>query len=350
MRVRTEPPVVILMGPTGAGKSVLALTLAKKFNGEIISADSRQIYVGMDIGTDKLVSSQQGPHFAKASRGKTENRDKPISVEGVPHYLIDILTPDQRYSAAEFRDDAQRFIVDMHQRGKFPIVVGGTGFYVRVLTGHRSLPNVPPDPAFRAWAEEQPLTALVDELRERAPDLYAQVDNPRNKQRVVRVLEIARGRLGAGGRVSGVGVSNPTPETQHPTPVQFLKLTLLPPADVLHERLTARVEDEFRRGFVDEVRRLVTQYGESAPGLQAVGYRQVLPYLRNERTLDETQQAVLRAHRDYARRQLTWLKKEPALVRVTSPSEAHRAITAFLQVKKAGSTRFNRHHSPLPLL
>lgn len=327
--------IVVIMGPTGAGKSALALALAKAFNGEIISADSRQIYAGMDIGTEKAPPRsrpRESGDLDPRIRGddKTRRRNEPVLANGVPHYLIDILTPDQRYSAAEFRDDAQRLIADIHRRGKLPIIVGGTGLYIRVLTGHRSLPNVPPDPAFRAWAEEQPLAALVHELQQSAPDLYARVDNPKNKRRVVRALEIARGirRRAAGSRHSF-----PAPCSLLPDTYTFLKLALLPPADTLHERLARRVEDQFRRGFAEEVRRLVAQHGESAPGLQAVGYRQVLPHLRGDVSLEETKQTVLRAHRDYARRQLTWLKKEPRLVRATSPAEAHRTVTEFLHRK-----------------
>lgn len=314
-------PVVVLTGPTGAGKSALALELAKKFNGEIISADSRQIYIGMDIGTDKPGSRQ----------GVPAHRNEPILVEGIPHYLIDILTSDQHYSASEFSEDARRIIESIHQRNKLPIVVGGTGFYVRVLTGHRSLPSVPPDPAFRAWAEEQPLAELVRELETKAPDLFAGVDNRKNKRRVIRALEIARWRAGIGSRGSGVDASYPPPNTLPPTPFRFLKLALLPPEHMLQERLTIRVEENFRRGLVEEVESLVTDYGANAPGLQSVGYRQVLLHLRGENTLEEAKEAVLRSHRQYVRRQLVWLKKEPELIRVNSAAEAQRVISQFLR-------------------
>ncbi|TSC72883.1 MAG: tRNA isopentenyltransferase MiaA [Parcubacteria group bacterium Gr01-1014_38] len=315
--MRRQNSAVVIMGPTGAGKSALALELAQALNGEIITADSRQIYAGMDIGTEK-------PGRRTLGVGKS---DEPILVAGIPHYLLDILTPDQQYSAAAFRDDAEQLIADIRRRRKLPIVVGGTGFYVRVLTSHRSLPDVPPDSAFRAWAETQSVETLARELKALAPDLYARVDQVRNKRRVIRALEIAR----AGS--SGV---HEAPSGQSAPPVRFLKLALVPPPEVLRERLTSRVEEEFRHGFVEEVRRLVQQYGESAPGLQAVGYRQVLPYLRGETTLAETTRAVLRAHREYARRQQTWLKGEPELVRVASAAEARRVITDVLQRKNSG--------------
>lgn len=318
------------MGPTAAGKSALALKVAHAFDGEIITADSRQIYLGMDIGTDKptpqgrpepmrKTSARQGRNASSSPQHDTP-RDAPLLVEGIPHYLIDILTPDQRYSAAEFRDDATRIIAEIHQRGKLPVVVGGTGFYIRVLTGDRALQDVPPDQGFRAWAETQPIQALTRELKERAPDLYARIDNPTNKRRVARALEIAKGR----------GKRPPTASRARPPAWKTLKLALLPSPEVLREHIEARVADQLRRGLIEEVRSLVAQYGADAPGLQAVGYRQVFPHLRGQATLDETRQAIIRANRQYARRQWTWLKKEPRLAKASSPEEAHRAVTAWL--------------------
>lgn len=316
------------MGPTAAGKSALALKVAHAFDGEIITADSRQIYLGMDIGTDKLGHGPGAIGQRDATARRTlwpraqglRPKDEPVLVAGIPHYLIDILTPDQRYSAAEFRDDATRIIAEIHQRGKLPVVVGGTGFYIRVLTGDRALQDVPPDPAFRAWAETQPIQALARELKERAPDLYARIDNVRNKRRVVRALEIAKGR----------GKRPPTASRARPPAWKTLKLALLPSPEVLRERIEARVADQLRRGLIQEVQRLVARYGEDAPGLQAVGYRQVFPHLRGQATLDETRQAIIRANLQYARRQWTWLKKEPYLTKASSLEEAQRAVAVWL--------------------
>lgn len=322
--------LVVIMGPTGAGKSALALDLAREHGGEILNADSRQVYQGMDIGTDKATL-----------QARIRRRDQPVLVAGIPHYLIDILTPDQRYSAAEFRDDAWRIIADIQRRGKLPLVVGGTGFYIRVLTGGQQLPNVPADPVFRAWAAAQSVETLAAKLQRTAPDLLARVDNPRNRRRVTRALEIARAREIRGDTpVLSSRKRGPVPadlrargddertvlETAH-----VLKLALVPPDAVLRERLAARVDDLLRRGLVEEVRALVARYGEAAPGLQAVGYRQVFPLLRGEATLEETRMTILRAHRDYARRQLTWLKKEPAVVRAASADGARRIVAGYLE-------------------
>ncbi len=307
---QTTAPLIVIMGPTGAGKTELALTLAGLLEGEVVSADSRQMYIGMDIGTDKPAKRPALPPA----------RSEPLIVRGVPHYLIDILTPDQRYSAAEFREDATPIIASIHRRGRIPIVAGGTGFYIRVLVGDQTLPDVPPDAPFRAWAEHQSLDVLIQELRSRAPDLYARVDTLKNRRRVTRALEIARGRRG----------SRKSQQTHRFSVGPLLKLVLLPPLDRLRKRLEERVDDQFRRGFTEEVRHLTETYGEHAPGLQAVGYRQVLPFLHGEQTLEQTRTAIIRAHWKYARRQRTWLRKEPRAATVSTPEEATNAAKEFV--------------------
>lgn len=301
--------VVVIMGPTGAGKSALALGVAKRHRGEIINADSRQIYAWMDIGTDK--PGFRAPYILA--------RDEPKLVEGIPHYLMDILTPDQRYSAAEFCDDARRIIANVQQGDKVPIVVGGTGFYVRVLTGGQRLPNIPADPAFRAWADTQPLETIAAELRERSPDLLAKVDDLRNRRRVTRALEVARARGNIEQKVSSYLI-----------PWTPLKLALVPPFPVLCSRIEARVDHMLQQGLLDEARGLVAQYGVSAPGLQTPGYRQALSFIAERASFADTRAAIVRAHRETARRQLVWLKKEPGITVVEDVAAAEHAVDQFL--------------------
>ncbi len=368
--------VVMLMGPTAAGKTALGIRLAKEFDGEIINADSRQVYVGMDIGTDKVGSrkmSNARPASADIGNWKLEignYRDRPVLVEGVPHFLLDLLTPDESYSAAQFRDDARRIMTGIHRRGKLPIVVGGTGFYIRALTGEQELPNVPPDAAFRAWAAQQPVEALAEELKRLSPELYGKVDNLKNRRRVTRYLEVARCRepnrklstfnfphSAPAGATRGRPHFPPraTRGRPHSAPAgamwgrphsapagamwgrqlstRILKIALVPPRDVLRERIAERVTDMFRRGFVAEVRGLVAQHGADAPGLQTTGYREIMRGLRDGATEEEMKAAVLRAHRETARRQLTWLKRESGLVTVTDPPAAHQAVRTFLSAE-----------------
>lgn len=316
-------PVVVILGPTGAGKSDFALGVAQRHRGEIINADSRQIYAGMDIGTDKVGSG----HAAVGGRKKTSVHDprptagarhEPKLIEGVPHYLLDILSPDQRYSAAAFRDDARRIIADIQQRKKVPIVVGGTGFYIRVLTNGQQLPNIPADPAFRAWADFQPLATIAAELRARSPDLLAKVDDLRNRRRVTRALEIARAR------------GNREQSSSSPPPWTLLKLALVPPFPVLCSRIEARVDRMLQRGLLDEAHGLVKRYGVYAPGLQTPGYRQALSFSAQPTPDAEIRAAIVRAHRATARRQLVWLKKEPGITVVEDVAAAAHTVDQFL--------------------
>lgn len=365
---------IIVMGPTAAGKTALGLQLAKEFDGEIINADSRQIYRGMDIGTDKparearstkheirntnddrMVKAAAQPRvsdfehanlFRNSDSGFRISLDAPVRIEGIPHYLIDILTPDQGYSAAQFRDDARRVIADIQRRGKLPIVVGGTGFYLRVLTGERALPGVPPDPGFRAWAERQAVDRLADELRQLSPALYGKVDNLKNRRRVTRYLEVARGlharrtpspghwpsTHGAPCRISEIqNFRNSEFSRVAPSALRVLKLALVPPPAVLRQRIESRVNEMFRRGLVDEVKRLIARYGVNAPGLQTTGYREIARGLGKGWSEEQTKVAVLRAHWQTARRQLTWLKREPGAFIAATPAAARDAVKDYLR-------------------
>ena len=332
-------PLLAILGPTAAGKTRVALEVAKRHHGEIISADSRQIYVGMDIGTDKFGHGAwgmgHGDNADVAGPGPNTHaprpRDKPVLVEGIPHYLIDILTPDQPYSAAEFRDDARRIIADIHARDRLPIIVGGTGLYARTLTAGLPLSRVPPDPEFRAWAAAQPLTTLVAELTKRTPDKAKRMDL-KNPRRVIRALEIAQGMREERREMRDETQGNLIPHRSSliSRPWHTLKLALAIDKDTLKKRIEERVGVQLKAGLVEEVRHLVERYGERAPGLQTIGYREVFPYLRGHATIEETRDAIVRATKAYARRQMTWLRKEPNLVWVASREEALVHVQAWL--------------------
>lgn len=311
---QSRRPLLAILGPTASGKTALAIELAKRFDGEIISADSRQIYVGMDIGTDKIGIREQ----------RTGGRNDSIRVEDIPHYLIDIRTPDQTYSVAEFREDALSVIKLVHEHGKLPIVAGGTGHYIRSLTEQVAFPDVPPDPAFRTWADAQSLDVLLKELGTSDPKTATRIDQ-KNRRRVVRALEVVRANSTQSVANSN-STSSPTSYALRTTDFRTLKLALTPPSN-LRERIVERVDQQLATGLVEEVRTLVAKYGESAPGLQAIGYREVFPYLHKKATHKEMRDAIVRANWRYARRQMTWLRKEPNLTWVSSPEEALRNVS-----------------------
>lgn len=312
----SRPPLIIILGPTASGKTNVALSIAQEYSQsksgigiEILSADSRQIYIGMNIGTAKPCTRSIPP----------ASRYTPLRCHGVSHYLIDILYPDSHYSAAEFRSDARAVATDISARGNIPMIVGGTGFYARVFTEDQLLPHVPPDPAFRAWAKQQSRDVILSEIQQRDVDAAKRVAHL-DHRRAVRALEIARHTH---------ATNSPQPSIH--TSFDIHKIALVPEKVVLTQTIEKRVDAMFKQGLVEEVRTLVQFYSEQAPGLQAIGYRELFPFLNGNASLQEVRESVVCATKQYAKRQCTWLKKEPNVQFVTTPEEALSAIRNILQ-------------------
>jgi tRNA dimethylallyltransferase len=281
--------VLILAGPTASGKTELALQLAERFGAEIVGADSRQIYRGMPIGT-------AAPRAAQLAR--------------VPHHLIAFLDPHERYSAARFVFDARRAIDDIAARGRRAIVVGGTGFYVRALCGDVAL-DAAYDPALRARvaaeARVHPPDALAAWLAALAPARAAAIA-PNDPYRVARALEIA-----LAGRTERASEREPLP-TLRAGGIPFAKLVLEIDPAVLAGRIEARVDAMLSAGLVEEAERV----GSDAVAADAVGYREALAYAAGWSTAAELRAQLIRATRRYAKRQTTWFRSEPGVVRVSA--------------------------------
>jgi tRNA dimethylallyltransferase len=296
----STPPVAVLAGPTASGKSALALELAERAPIEIVSADAMQVYRGMDIGTAK-------PTPAERAR--------------VPHHLIDILTPDRPFSVAAYVERAESAIADILARGKLPLVVGGTGFYIRSLT--EGLATVPPaDPAVQAplWErlQQEGLEPLLAELARASPEDAARAE--RNPRRVVRALEILH-------RTN----RPPSAFAMRPPRFAYAKVVLLPSVDELDARIEVRTQQMFAAGLVQEVEALVARYPELPTALQAIGYKEIVRHLQGELSRDEAMAQVTLATRQYARRQRTWFKREPGTMRVASRNEAFEALLEHLR-------------------
>lgn len=273
-------PILVLTGPTASGKTALALRLARLFPLEIINADASLIYRGMDIGTAK-----PSPEERALCR----------------HHLVDILDPDQSFSVNDYLPMAEQAVQDALDRRQIPLVVGGTGFYLRALSqGLYPLPA--PDPQMQAelWQrlERDGLEALIQQLAQISPADVARVD--RNPRRVVRALEVWQ-------------QTGKAPAEFQPIPPRFSyhRWILWPDWDWLELRLTQRVEQMFSRGLVAEVDHLLRRYPSPSTAWQAIGYKEVAAHLRGEISLEQAQQQVWQATRAYARRQFTWFRKEP---------------------------------------
>jgi tRNA dimethylallyltransferase len=271
--------LIAIAGPTAAGKSAVALHLAQRLEGEIISVDSMQVYRGMDVGT------------AKPSRGERQL---------VPHHLIDILDISERFDAAQFVRRAEAVMADIRDRGRTPILCGGTGLYFKALfAGLGAAP--PADPELRAALENSPSEELLAEFEGGDPGTFASIDQ-RNRRRLIRAVEVIRltGRPFSEQRSTWAGARNKG---------TLLVLT----RRQLQKRIDERVEKMFRDGLIDETQRLLKAgLDQNEVAMQALGYRQVCEHLRGELGLQETVELVKVRTRQFAKRQLTWFRRQAA--------------------------------------
>jgi len=288
----TLPPAILLMGPTACGKSAAALEIAERLGGEIVSVDSAQIYRHMDIGT------------AKAS---AEERTR------VPHHLLDVVEPHENYSAARFRDDALTFMREITERGRIPVLVGGTMLYFKALTeGLNDLPEA--DPAVRmvidTMADEKGWPALHQDLARVDPQSAARI-KPNDAQRIQRALEIYY--------VAGKSMTELLQKPKYVyLPYRILQVSLEPDdREWLHERIADRFELMLELGLIGELRRLRQQYSlePTMPSMRSVGYRQVWQYLDGEFGLATLREKGVAATRQLAKRQLTWLRSTTDVTR-----------------------------------
>ncbi len=283
-----RPPLVVILGPTAVGKTEIALELAEHFSGEIVSADSRLFYCGMDIGTAK-------PSVSDRSR--------------VPHHLIDIAQPDQIVSLAHFQEMAHQSILAILQRRHLPFLVGGTGQYVRAVLEGWQTPPVEPQPGLRAflenWAQEIGQQGLHDRLAVLDPQSAERID-ARNLRRTVRALEVI---LTTGQRFSDQRLHGDFP-------YNLLMLGLARPRADLYNRIDDRIEKMFDTGLIEEVQKLLEQgYSAQLPPMSAIGYRETLAYIKGEINLEEAKILIRRATRTYVRRQANWFKSEDPTIR-----------------------------------
>jgi tRNA dimethylallyltransferase len=274
---------ILIAGPTAVGKSQIALQLAGRLGGEIISADSMQVYRGLDIGTAK-------PSPAERAR--------------VPHHLIDLCDLTESFDAAQFARLAHRAVAEIQSRGRVPILCGGTGLYFKAfLEGLGEAPSA--DSKLRAELEATPLENLLAELRERDPAAYEKIDK-KNPRRVIRAVEVIR----LTGKAFST-VQSPKSKVQGQKP-EFFCVTRS--SDDLRKRIDARVDAMFAHGLVDETRELLKRgLAQNKTAMQAIGYRQVTEHLRGERSLPETIELVKIKTRQFAKRQLTWFRAQKNL-------------------------------------
>ncbi len=287
LQFATRNPLLAIVGPTAVGKTSLSLHLAEVLDGEIVSADSRLFYRGMDVGTAKPTPEER----ARA-----------------PHHLIDIAAPDETVGLAEFQEQAYAAIDDIHARGRLPLLVGGTGQYVRAVVEGWSIPRVPPDPGLRArleaQAEREGAGALHDRLARLDP-VAARRIHPHNVRRVIRALEVC------------LVTERPISEQQgrRPPPYHILQIGLTMERKALYARADRRTEAMMSTGLAGEVRRLVEAgYGWDLPAMSGLGYVQFKPYFEGASSLEQVAAEIKRATHSFIRRQYNWFSlDDPAI-------------------------------------
>lgn len=277
-----RPPIILIVGPTAVGKTEIALQLAERLDGEIVSADSRLLYRGMDIGTAK---------------------PSPTEMARVPHHLIDVANPDQIWNLAVFQRAAQEAIASIHQRGRLPFLVGGTGQYIHAVIEGWDLPQAAPDPRLRQalerWSEEIGPFNLHQRLAVLDPQAAESID-PHNLRRTIRALEVI---LSTGRRFS-------SQRQRKPALYQALQIGLTRPRTELYARIDARIEGMIEAGFAEEVKRLLVQgYSPRLPTLSAIGYAEMIRYLQGTLTMDDAMMLMKRRTRVFVRRQANWFKE-----------------------------------------
>ncbi len=280
-------PLVVILGPTAVGKTALSIQLAGRLDGEIISADSRLFYRGMDIGTAKP-SLEERQH--------------------VPHHLIDVTTPDQPWSVAIFQQEARRLIQEITSRGHLPFLVGGTGQYIQAVTQGWMPPQVSPDPRLRKvledWAGEITPLGLHARLALLDPPAAKRIDH-QNLRRTIRALEVIF--------LTGQRFSDQSQQTS--SPYRLLQIGLTIPRQVLYARIDERIDTMLSLGLVSEVQRLLDQgYAPNLPPFSAIGYREIIAYLQGEITLEEAVLLMKRQSRVFVRRQANWFKESDPLI------------------------------------
>lgn len=298
--------VIVICGPTASGKTAMSIELAKKINGEIVSCDSMQIYKEMDIGT------------AKPTREE---------MQGIKHYMIDIISPDQRYSVADYKKDAKTAIREILKKGKTPIVVGGTGLYVDSLIYEIEYQDIKFDEEYRKKLEKQAkengLNTLYKEAKKIDPEAILKI-SPNDKKRILRILEIYH--------ATGMTKTEQEKKSREKEPEFDYKVYALNmPREKLYERINLRVDLMIKQGLIKEVEEIYHKYSEFPTAMQGLGYKEVVEYLKGNLTKEEMIEKIKQETRRYAKRQMTWFRKNKQTIWLDTENTLQNNLQIILE-------------------
>ena len=298
--------VIVICGPTASGKTALSIELAKQINGEIVSADSMQIYKDMDIGTAKPTQEEK---------------------QGIKHYLIDFVSPDERYSVADYKQDAKKAIREILKKGKVPIIVGGTGLYVDSLIYEIEYPNIEFDEKYREKLEKEVEENGLEELYEKAKEIdneAIQKISKNDKKRILRILEIYH--------ATGKNKTEQEKESRKKEIEFDYKVYALNwDREKLYERINKRVDIMLEQGLIEEVKNVYEEYNKFPTAMQGLGYKEVVEYLENKTTKEEMIEKIKQETRRYAKRQMTWFRKNKQTIWLNAEDEIQNNIKIILE-------------------
>ena len=340
-----KPKLIIILGPTASGKTGLALELAEKYNGEIVNADSRQIYREMDIGTgsptnchsefisestkntgliiptsSKLSATEIGMNCGcKQKILKQVQNDDIIIINNIPHYLFHIINPNQKFSLSQYKKLAVKKIKDIQKRNKIPFLVGGTGLYISSVVNNLEIPKAPPDDKIRKRLEKISSEELFEKLKK--IDLKsAEIIGENNKRKLIRALEVYE--------ITGKLFS--TQQTKGKPLFETLQIGIKIDRKELYKKIDQRVDKMIEMGLVEEIKNLAKKYSFDLPALSGIGYQEIGLYLQNKTTLEEAVQKMKFRTHQYARRQMTWFQRDERIRWIKNYEEAEELVEKFL--------------------
>ncbi len=298
--------VIVICGPTASGKTALSIELAKKINGEIVSADSMQIYKDMDIGTAKPTKEE---------------------MQGIKHYLLDFVSPEERYSVAQYKQDAKAAIKEIIAKGKIPIIVGGTGLYIDSLIYEIEYSDIKIDENYRKELEKMAEDKGLDELYK----IAMQIDpiamekiSPNDKKRIMRVLEIYKS--------TGKTKTQQEEESRkNPVEYDYKVFAINWNREILYERINKRVDIMIKQGLIEEVKNILKKYDKFPTAMQGLGYKEVVDYINGIYTKDEMIEKIKMETRRYAKRQLTWFRKNKQTIWLDGTNDIQNNIDIILE-------------------
>ena len=302
-----KPKVVVIVGPTASGKTALSIELAKKINGEIISSDSMQIYKDMDVGTAKVTKEE---------------------MQGINHYLIDCISPEQRYTVSDFKKDSQQAIQEILEKGKIPIVVGGTGLYVNSLIYGIEYQDMKFDEEYRNKlmndAEDPEKLNEIWEEANRIDPVAMEKISKNDKKRIIRVLEIYKA---TGLTKTEQEVLSRMKELKYDFKIFGITLE----REKLYEKINHRVDIMLTNGLVEEVRKLISKYNKFPTAMQGLGYKEVVEYFKGDLSYEEMVEKIKQESRRYAKRQLTWFRKNKETIWLDGEKSTKENVDIILE-------------------